>query len=38
MSLVVVHEIQLLFISDPFLHTEILTAEVMQGSQFRENH
>ena len=36
MSLIVAHDIQLLFLCETFLHTDIKTSEVIQGSCFKE--
>ena len=36
MSLIVAHDFQLLFLCETFLHTDIITSEVIQGSCFKE--
>ena len=36
MSLIVAHDIQLLFLCETFLHTEVMTSQVMQCSHFKE--
>ena len=36
MSVFVTHDIQLIFLHETFLHTELMTYEVMQRSHFKE--
>ena len=37
MSLIVAHDIQFLILCETFLHTDIKTSEVIQGSCFKES-